>query len=141
MATYVKYNQFVEDLANKVHDIFGTTDTFKVALTNAAPNVATHAVRADITELSTGNGYTSGGVDIDNDSTRTGGTVTVTAADKVFTASGGTIGPFRYAVLYNDTPTSPADPLIAYWDYGSSITLQDGETFTLDFGASLMTLA
>lgn len=141
MATYVKYNIFVEDLANKIHDIFGTTDTFKVALTNAAPNVATHAVRADITELSTANGYTSGGVDIDNDSTRTGGTVTVTAVDKVFTASGGTIGPFRYAVLYNDTPTSPADPLIAYWDYGSSITLQDAETFTLDFGASLMTLA
>ncbi len=61
--------------------------------------------------------------------------------DIVFTASGGAIGPFRYAILYNDTPTSPADPLIGYWDYGSSITLADTETFTVDFGATLFTLA
>ena len=83
----------------------------------------------------------AGGVDIDNDATRTTGTVTVTAADKIITASGGTIGPFRYAIMYNDTPAAPADPLIAWWDYGSSITLADGESFTLDFGASLFTLA
>jgi hypothetical protein len=141
MATYTKYNIFAEDLANKIHDIFGTTDTFKVMLSNAAPNVATHAVRADVTELSTANGYTSGGIDTQNDSTRSSGTVTVTAVDCVWTASGGTIGPFRYVILYNDTPSSPADPLIAYWDYGSSITLNDTETFTTDFGASLFTLA
>lgn len=141
MATYVKYQQFVEDFGNKVHDLVGTNDTLKVLLSNAAPNVATHAVRADVTEISGGNGYTSGGVDIDNDGTESGGTLTVTAVDKTFTASGGTIGPFRYAILYNDTPTSPADPLIGYWDYGSSITLADGETFGLDFGASLLTLA
>lgn len=144
MATFVKYNQFVEDLCNKIHDIFGTTDTLKVALTNAAPNVATHAVLADITQLSTGGGYTGGaggGADTQNDSTRTSGTVTVTGVDIVFTASGTTIGPFRYAVLYNDTPTSPVDPLIGYWDYGSSITLAIGETFTVDFGASMFTVA
>jgi hypothetical protein len=134
----------VEDLANKIHDIFGTTDTLKVALTNTAPNVSTHAVLADITQLSTGSGYTGGaggGSDTQNDSTRSGATVTVTGVDVVFTASGGTIGPFRYVVLYNDTPTSPADPLIGYWDYLSSITLADGETFTTDFGASMFTLA
>lgn len=141
MATYNKYNIFVEDLANKIHDIFGTTDTFKVMLSNTAPNAATHAVRADVTELGTANGYTSGGADTQNDSTRSGGTVTVTAVDVVWTASGGTIGPFRYVILYNDTPTSPADPLIAWWDYGSAITLNDTETFTVDFGASLFTLA
>jgi hypothetical protein len=141
MATYVKYEQFAQDLANKVHDIYGTTDTFKVALTNTAPNAATHAVLADITEIGAGNGYSAGGTDVQNDSTETGGTVTVTAVDVVFTASGGSIGPFRYAVLYNDTPVSPADPLIAYWDYTSSITLLTGETFTVDFGASLFTLA
>jgi hypothetical protein len=54
-------------------------------------------------------------------------------ADVVFTASGGSVGPFRYAVLYDDTQTSPAKPLIAWWDYGSSITLADTETFTVDF--------
>ena len=141
MASYNKYNIFVEDLANGVHDIFGTTHTFKILLSNTAPNAATHAVKADATEISAGNGYVAGGVDIDNDATRTTGTVTVTAADKTITASGGTIGPFRYAIMYNDTPAAPADPLIAWWDYGSSITLADGEWFTLDFGASLFTLA
>ena len=55
-------------------------------------------------------------------------------------ASGGTVGPFRYVALFNDTPTSPADPLIAFWDYGSEVTLQNGETFTVDFGASVFTL-
>lgn len=141
MAAYVKYQQFAEDLANKVHDLFGTNDVLKVALTNTAPNVATHAVLADITELGAGNGYSAGGADTQNDGTETAGTLTVTGVDVVFTASGGTIGPFRYVVLYNDTPTSPADPLIAYWDYGSAITLQATETFTVDFGASLFTLA
>ena len=141
MASFVKYQQFVEDLGNKVHDLVGTNDTIKVALTNTAPNVSTHAVLADITEISAGNGYTAGGEDTQNDGTESGGTLTVTGVDVVFTASGGSIGPFRYVVLYNDTPTSPADPLIGYWDYGSSITLLTGETFTVDFGASLFTVA
>ena len=144
-AAYVKYNQFVEDLCQKVHDLYGTAgsgaDTLKVILSNTAPNVATHAVRGDVTELGTGGGYTSGGSSVANVGTRSGGTVTVAGTDVVFTASGGTIGPFRYVILYNDTPTSPADPLIAYWDYTSSITLADTETFTVDFGASLFTLA
>jgi hypothetical protein len=142
VASFVKYQQFVEDLGNKVHDLVGTNDTLKVALTNAAPNVATHAVLADITELSGGSGYTAGGIDTQNDGSESAGTLTVTSADTVvWTASGGTIGPFRYVVLYNDTPSSPADPLIGYWDYTSSVTLQIGETFTVDFGASLFTIA
>lgn len=141
MASFNKYQQFVEDLGNKVHDLVGTNDTFKVALTNTAPNAATHAVLADITEIGAGNGYSAGGADAQNDGSESGGTLTVTGVDVVFTASGGTIGPFRYAVLYNDTPTSPADPLIGWWDYGSSITLQDTETFTVNFGASLFTVA
>jgi hypothetical protein len=128
-------------LGNKVHDLVGTNDTLKVALTNTAPNAATHAVLADITQISAGNGYTSGGADTQNDGSESSGTLTVTGTDVVWTASGGTIGAFRYVVLYNDTPTSPADPLIGWWDYGSSITLQDGETFTVDFGASLFTIA
>ena len=113
MATYTKYNIFMEDFANKVHDLFGTNDTLKVMLSNAAPNVATHAIRSDVTELGTAFGYTSGGVDTQNDGTRSTNTLTVTGVDIVITASGGSIGPFRYSILYNDTPTSPADPLIA----------------------------
>lgn len=140
MAAYVKYEKFVEDLMNKIHDLFGTTDTLKVALTNSAPVVATHAVLADVTQIGAGTGYTTGGSDSQNDSTRTGGTVTMTGTDIVWTASG-SMGALRYAVLYNDTPTSPADPLIAYWDYGSSVTLSTGETFTVDFGASINTIS
>ncbi len=141
MASFNKYQQFVEDLGNKVHDLVGTNDTLKVMLSNTAPNAATHAVRADATEISGGNGYTSGGTDTQNDGTESGGTLTVTGVDVVFTASGGPIGPFRYVILYNDTPTSPADPLIGWWDYGSAVTLADTETFTVDFGASLFTIA
>ena len=140
MAAAVKYQQFVEDLGNKVHDLHGTQDTLKVMLSNTTPNVATHAVRADAGEISAGFGYSAGGVDVENDGSESGGILTVTAVDKVITAAGGSIGPFRYAILYNDTPTSPADPLIQYWDYGSSITLLDGESLTLDFGASLLTV-
>lgn len=143
MAAFVKYENFAEDLANKVHDLFGTAgsgaDTLKVLLSNTAPVVGTHKVRADATELSTGGGYTSGGAAATNVGTRSGGTVTIAGTDIVFTATTG-FGPFRYAILYNDTPTSPADPLIGYWDYGSSITLAAAETFTVDFGASIFTI-
>jgi hypothetical protein len=145
MASFVKYQTFAGDLAGKVHDLLGTAgsgaDTCKVMLSNTAPNVSTHTVRADVTEISGGNGYTSGGSAATNVGSASGGTFTLSGTDIVFTASGGTIGPFRYAILYNDTPTSPADPLIGYWDYGSSITLADTETFTVDFGASILTLA
>lgn len=141
MAAFNKYQNFVEDLGNSVHDLVGTQHTLKVMLSNTAPNAATHAVRADSSEISAGNGYTAGGADTQNDGSEASGTLTVTGVDLTFTASGGTIGPFRYAILYNDTPTSPADPLIGWWDYGSSITLNDGESFTVDFGASLFTIA
>lgn len=145
MATFTKYYTFVGDLAGKVHDLNGTggssADTCKVMLSNTAPNVSTHTVRADVTEISGGNGYTSGGTTATIVGSASGGTFTLSGTDVVFTASGGTIGPFRYAILYNDTPTSPADPLIGYWDYGSAITLADTETFTVDFGASVLTVA
>lgn len=130
MATFNKFQKFVEDLAHQVHKL--STDTLKVMLTNTAP-LATNSVKADLTEISAGNGYTAGGTQSTiSSSGHTTGTYKLVLADVVFTASGGTIGPFRYATLYNDTPTSPADPLIGYWDYGSSITLQDTETFTWD---------
>lgn len=141
MATFNKFNAFVENLAEKVHNL--GSDTLKVMLTNSAPT-SSNSVRADLTEISSGNGYTSGGTAASiSSSAQTSGTYKLVLADVVFTASGGSIGPFRYAVLYNDTPTSPADPLIGWWDYGSSITLADTETFTVDFSADngVLTLA
>jgi hypothetical protein len=134
MASYVKYEVFVEDLIEGVHDFDG--HVFKIALTNTAPNVATHAVRADITELSTSGGYTSGGNTTTISTSRSGGTAKVTGTDPTaWTGSGGGFT-FRYAVLYNDTPSSPADPLISYWDYGSSQLVAAGETLTVDLDAT-----
>lgn len=134
MASYNKINSFVEDAAEKVHNL--GSDTLKVMLTNSAP-VATNTVKANLTDISAGNGYSAGGTAATTSaSAQSSGTYKLTLADVVFTASGGSIGPFRYPTLYNDTPTSPADPLIAWWDYGSSITLADTETFTTDFDAS-----
>lgn len=132
MATYTKYEVFVEDLIEGVHDFDG--HTFKVALTNSAPNVASHAGLADITEISAGNGYTAGGATTTITTSRSGGTAKAAATDVTWTASGGSIGPFRYAVIYNDT--SASDSLIAYWDYGTSLTVTSGNSFTVDFDAS-----
>ena len=139
MATFNKFNAFVENLAEKVFNL--GSDTLKVMLTNAAPS-ASNSVKADLTEISAGNGYTSGGTAATiSSSAQTSGTYKLVLADVVFTAAGGSIGPFRYAVLYDDTAAS--DQLIGYWDYGSSITISSGETFTVDFNAStgIMTLA
>lgn len=132
MASFVKINAFVENLAEKVHNL--GADTLKVMLVNSPAPVATNSVKGDLTEISAGNGYTAGGTAATiSSSAQTSGTYKLVLADVVFTASGGSIGPFRYAVLYNDTPTSPADPLIGFWDYGSSITLATGESLTVDF--------
>lgn len=139
MASFNKINQFVEDLASGVHQLqTGTSHTLKVYLSNATPDAAADAVKSDLAEISGGNGYTSGGATIGTiTGAETSGTFKlVGSADPSWTASGGTIGPFRYAVLYNDTPTSPADPLIGWWDYGSSITLAIGESFTVDLDGS-----
>jgi len=116
-------------------DLFGSpiTDTIKLMLVNSPAPVATNSVKADLTEIGAGNGYTAGGETVSANGTRSSGTVTLDGDQIVWTASGGTIGPFRYAVLYDDTPTSPADPLIAWWDYGSGLTLNAGETFTAKF--------
>lgn len=138
MASFVKFDVFSENLSEKVHNL--DTDTLKVYLSNTAPNTSTHTVKADIAEISAGNGYTAGGEDTQNATSRTGGTTSVTGVDITWTATGA-IGPFRYAILYNDTPTSPADPLIGVWDYGSSLSLASGETFKVDFGASILTVA
>lgn len=128
MASYVKQEPFVEHMAEGVHNL--GSDTLTVALTNTVPNAADD-VLADLTEISYTN-CSARALTISS-SAQTSGTYKLVIADLVLTASGGTVGAFRYVVIYNDTPTSPADPLICYFDYGSSITLNDGETLTLDF--------
>ena len=138
MATFNKFQDFVEQLGLEQHQL--NTDTLKVALTNTLP-VATQTTFDAVTNHAAPtntNGYTAGGEDIQNAWSETGGTATLTAVDVVFTATAGGIGPFQYAVIYNDT--NPTDMLVGWYDYGSSISLASGETFTVDFGASLLTI-
>lgn len=129
-----KFNAFPENLAEKVHNL--GADALRVMLTLTAP-LAANAVRADLTEVAAGNGYTSGGAAVTiTTSAQTGGMYRLVGNDVVFTAGGGAIADFRYLVLYNDTPTSPADPLIGYWDNGSTVSLADGQVYTLELGAT-----
>lgn len=139
MVAFNKFNVYTENVNEAVHNLNAANDVLKVALSNTAP-VATNTVFANITEITAGSGYTAGGEDTQNSLSRTANTTSVIGVDVVWTSTG-TIGPFRYVVLYNDTPTSPADPLIGWWDNGSSVTLANGETFTVDFGASMFTVA
>ena len=132
MATFTKFNSFVEALSEKAHNL--GSDTLKVMLTNSAPS-ASNTVKADITEISAGNGYTAGGATITvTSSSQTSGTYKLVLADVTITASGGSIGPFRYVVIYNDSAAS--DELIAYYDYGSSVSINTGENLTIDFDGS-----
>lgn len=137
MATYNKIQDYAEQVNKGVH--VWSSHTFKAALSNSA-TVATNTVLSDLTQISTANGYTGGaggGLTLDTVTlSETTGTAKVTIADEVFTASGGSVGPFRYVTIYNDSATSPADALVCWFDYGSSITLADTETFTLDFDAT-----
>ncbi len=140
MATFNKFQDFTEQVGKGIHQLHAAGHTLKVFLTNEQPLV-TDAVKLDMVEITAQYGYPAGGTDAQNDYTEATGTGTLTCVDIVFTANGGTFGPFQFAVLYNDTPTSPADPLVAWWDYGSSISCLNGETFTVDFGASVLTIA
>lgn len=144
MVAFNKHYDYAEQLNKAVHN--WSSHTFKLALTNTAP-VNTNTVLADLTQISSGGGYTAGaggGLTLDSVTlTETTGTAKVTIADEVFTASGASVGPLRYFDLYNDSATSPADALVGWWDYGSSITLADGESVTADFDgtAGVWTLA
>lgn len=141
MASFNKIQQFVEDLCKGVHNFTSdATCSVTVALTAAAnAPVATNSVLADLTQVS----YTNLSSRVVTGVTceHTTGTVTITATDLVLTASGGSVATFRYVVLYNDDPTSPADPLIGWYDIGSDVTLASGETLTIDFTTGFATLA
>ena len=123
----------MENLAEGVHNL--ETGALTVALCAAAnAPVATNTVLANLTQIA----YTncSARVITVSSSAQTSGTYKLVLADLVLTAGPSAMPAFRYVVVYNDTPTSPADPLIGWYDYGSEVTLLNGETFTLDFDAS-----
>ena len=128
MAAYNKFYAFVEALAEAVHNL--GTDQIKVALSNSAP-VSSNSILSNITEISYTN-CSSRNITTTS-SSQTAGVYTLVLADLILTASGGAVGPFRYVVIYNDTAASKN--LICWFDYGSSITLNDTETITLDFSA------
>lgn len=139
MAVFNKLNGFVEHLAEKVHDL--GADQLAIALSNTAPSgesvnpgsTTVACVLANVTQVSYTN-LSSRNVSR-NSSSQTSGTYKLDLADLTLSATG-TVGPFRYIYLYNDTPTSPADPLIGYYDYGTSLTLNNGESLTIDFDNS-----
>ena len=131
MATFVKYNTFIDEVSKGGHNL--QTAVFKAALTNTAPTPATDTIWSAgvYPPPAAGSGYTAGGNTLTTSSAATSsGVFKLVLADSVFTAAGGTIGPFRYVVIYN---SSASNKVVGSYDYGSSITLNDTETFTVDF--------
>lgn len=137
MTAFTKLNGFVEHKNHGVHNF--SSNQLVVALSNTAPGsestpptgstaacILANVTQVSYTNCSTRNITTAS-------SAQTSGTYKLTLTDLTLTASGGSVGPFRYVYIYNDTPSSPADPLIGYYDYGSSITLNTGETLLIDF--------
>ena len=134
MAKFNKFDDFVVQLATGTHDL--TSDVLNVYLTNNAPDAATDAIKTDLVGIVEEHGYVA--TDIQAAWSATGGVGTITAVNVVYLATGGSFGPFRYAVIYNDTAVD--NNLIGYVDYGSPVTVLVNETFTVAFGASLMTI-
>ena len=132
---YNKFQGFVNYLG--LGDMHLDTDTFNVYVTNNAPSAADDDIRANLAGATEENGYAA--ADVTNTWSEATGTGTMGATDVVITATG-SVGPFQYVVIYNDTHGS--DALMCWWDYGSEVTLADGETFTIDFvDNAIMTLA
>jgi hypothetical protein len=125
-----KFNSFTDAICKKVHNL--NSDVIKVVLTNTAP-VATNTQLSNITQIANGNGYTTGGITTTQTLSNASGVEKLVLSDVVWTATG-SMGPFQYAVVYNDTATN--DELIGWYDYGSAATLLATETFTVDFDGS-----
>jgi len=132
--SFNKFHDFVRAIGLKEHNLH--TDTLRIYLTNNAPSAANDAVKGDLAGITEENGYAP--ADVQNTYTETGGVGTCVGVDVTITASGGSVGPFRYIILYNDTHAS--DGLIGWWDHGSGVTLSDGQIYISDFGASLFTI-
>lgn len=138
MVAYNKFQGWVGYLGTKVLDLNG--DTLNCYLSNAAPSASLDDVKADLAEITNQNGYTAP-QDTTNTYSESGGVGTLAGTDITITASGGSFGPFQYVAMYDDTVATPVvDPLSNWWDYGSALTVNNGESFTIDFGASIATL-
>ena len=135
MATFVLFDDFGEDLGKAVHDL--STEAISVILSNTAPNQTTGSVRGDITQIASGNGYSTNGQTLDSitwtETSAGSGVWRLNSADEVFTASGGSIATFRYIVVCKNSGTFE---LIGYLDYGSAVDVTSGNTFTVDLGAN-----
>jgi hypothetical protein len=136
MATYNKFQDFVEQLGKGLHHLHAAGDTLEVYLTLNTPSTSLDAVQGDLLGITEQNGYAE--ADIQNDWTEAAGTGTLTGVDIEWTATAGGFGPFRYAVIKNATVS---DALVCWWDYGSEISCAVGEKFKVDFGASIFTIA
>ena len=137
MVDYNKFETFVGDVGLQVHEL--NANLLKVYASNDAPSASADSIKANLAEITVQNGYPSGGSDITNTFSETAGVASLFGVDVIWTASGGSFGPLRYIALYNDTPTSPADPLIAWWDRGDSVTVLTGQTVTVVFGVNIFT--
>lgn len=139
MAVFNKLNGFVEHLSEGVHNL--GSDQLVLALSNTAPasettsptSTTANCILANVTQISY-TGLSTRQV-VTTTSEQSSGTYRLVLQD-ITLSSTGTVGPFRYIYLYNDTPTSPADPLIGFFDYGAGLTLNNGESLTIDFDQS-----
>ena len=143
MAVFTLFNSFKRYLADGTIDL--DSHAFKAVLSDVAPNVASNTILANITQIANGNGYTTGGQALTSVTwAETGagtGIFQFTAADIGWTAVGGSIGPFRWIVIYDDTPTAPADPLVGYWDYGGDLSVPNGNAFKALASSGIFQLA
>ncbi len=135
MVVYNKFQSFVEAVAEKKHDL--GSDQLVIALCNTEPSAADDAVLADLPTEATYTNCSSRNITTTS-SVETTGEYVLALQDITLTASGGSVGPFRYIVIYNDTAAN--DELIGWYDYGSSITLADGESLAIDFAAKTITI-
>ena len=137
MASFNKFEVFIGNLGiAKVHDL-GSADILEVYLSNAAASASADNIKSELAEITNENGYTAP-EDTQNTASETGGVLSVVGVDIVVTASG-SVGPFINSVLMNTTPSSPADPLIGWWNR-SSVTMANTDTFTIDFGSTMFTI-
>lgn len=139
--SYNKFHIFVQNLAQKVHNM--ATDTFKTALSNTAPTYSSNQTLSNITQISSGNGYTTGGSACSvGSANQSGGVLSwIMSTNVTFTAVTGSMATFRHSIIYDDTPTSPADPLVCGYDLGYALTLSVGEAFELKLTGTIFTLA